>query len=509
MDFPILSAITLMPILTAILILFIPAANVSTIKTTAILTMGLNLILSLFLFVSYDAAQGGMQFTEHIDWVPSLGISYGMGVDGVSVPLVLLTSLIIFAGSCISWDMNMRTKEFYVFLMFLVAGVYGVFMTTNLLFFYIFFELALVPMYTLIGVWGSKRKDYAAMKLTLYLLIGSVFILVAVIAMYLYAAQPQHLGAYSLDMATLMTVDYEPAFQIFAYGFMALGLGFLVKMFPFHTWSPIGYAAAPTAVSMLHAGVIVKLGAYGLIRLGIGFFPDGAQYWAPVIGLLCMINIIYGALVAMVQKDLKLLVGYACVSHMGYILLGVSTLNTLSLTGAVSQMVAHGLLMSIYFSVIGYIYHEAGTRDLTRFGGLAAQMPRAAVIFTIASLACLGLPGTFNFVAEFLIFMGAFTSDKVILGVIPYRLLAVIAISGIVITATYALRSVRIMFFGPRNEKWDHVRDIHGIYLLGPVVLIAAIFFFGIYPTDITQMIQTSLAPIVEQLENARLGGIF
>lgn len=509
MSFPILSMIMLMPILTAAIIMFVPQSHVSTIKTIAIVMMGVNLSLSIFCFANYDATVGGMQFVESIPWVPDLGIYYSMGVDGISVPLVLLNSLIIFAGCCISWDMNERTKEFFVFLMVLVCGVYGVFMTSNMLFFYIFFELALVPMYTLIGIWGSKRKEYAAMKLTLYLLIGSVFVLVAIIAMYLYAAQPDQLGRYTLDMADLMQVNYDASFQVFAYGFMALGLGFLVKLFPFHTWSPLGYAAAPTAVSMLHAGVIVKLGAYGLIRLGVSYFPDGAHFWGPVIGLLCMANIVYGAFIAMVQKDLKLLVGYACVSHMGYIILGISTLNTLSLTGAVSQMVAHGLMTSLYFSIIGFIYHQAGTRDLTRFGGLAKQMPRTAVVFTIASLACLGLPGLFNFAAEFLIFMGAFTSEKVILGFISYRILSIIAISGIVITATYALRAVRIAFMGPRDPRWDHMHDIHGIYLLAPIVLISGLLIFGLWPLGITNMIESSIAPIVTNLEQATMGGIF
>ena len=327
--------------------------------------------------------------------------------------------------------------------------------------------------------------------------------------MYLYAAAPENLGYLTLNMPELAMVPYATEFQIFAYGFLALGFGFLVKMFPFHTWSPLGYAAAPTAVSMLHAGVIVKLGAYGLIRCAVSYFPEGAQYWAPVIGILCMINIVYGAFIAMVQKDMKLFVGYACVSHMGYILLGVSTLNLMSLSGAVSQMVAHGLMMGLFFSVIGYIYHEAGTRDITAFGGLAKQMPKASVLFALAALACLGLPGMFNFVAEFLIFMGSFTCDKVILGFISYRAMAVIAISGIVITATYCLRALRIAFFGPRNPKWDHLHDIHGIYLVGPCVLVVALFIFGTFPHEIGLMIESGVAPIVDAIESNVIGGIF
>ena len=507
--FPILTLIMLMPLICAAIVFFIPGSQINTMKKAAIICMGINLILSLFVFTQYDVSTAGMQFVDRVTWSETLGVDYYMAVDGISAPLVLLTSMIIFAGTCISYDMHERIKEFIIFLMFLVCGIYGVFMCQNLLFFYIFFEMALVPMYTLIGVWGNIRKDYAAMKLVLYLLIGSVFVMIGIISMYIYASQSSVLGYPTLNMDELMMANYSTSFQIFCYGFVAFGLSFLAKMFPFHTWSPLGYAAAPTAVSMLHAGVIVKLGGYGLIRLAVSFFPQGAQFWAPVIGLLCMINIIYGACVAMVQKDMKLLVGYACVSHMGYILLGVSTLNLMSIAGAVSQMVAHGLMTSMFFAVIGYIYHQAGTHDMTAFGGLAKQMPRTSVLFTLAALACLGLPGMLNFIAEFLIFMGTFTCDKLILGFISYRAMAVVAISGIVITATYCLRAVRICFLGPVNHKWDFMKDIHGIYMVGPVVLVAGLFFFGIWPHGIMDMIYSGVEPIVFALEQNVIGGIF
>ena len=510
MNFPVLSVILLAPVIGALVILFIPEKEEKLIKITAAVSASIPLLLSIALFVLYDKNMGGMQFVESIPWVDYLGISYTVGVDGLSLPMVLLTSLVIFTGVFASWDMHSRIKEFFIFLLILTAGVFGVFIAMDLFFFYLFFEVALIPMYVLIGLWGSTRKEYAAMKLTLYLLIGSVFALIAIIATFLYAAAPEHLGFITLDMVALGTVTYDVAFQKFAFFLMLIGFGFLVPMWPFHTWSPDGHVAAPTAVSMLHAGVIMKLGGYGLIRLGIFYYPEGAKYWAPLIALLCRVNVVYGALVAMVQKDLKFVIGYSSVSHMGYVLLGIAALNTLSLDGAVTQMFAHGIMTALFFALVGHIYHGAHTREIARFGGLAHQMPRVAAGFVIAGLAALGLPGLNNFVAEFLIFLGAFSVDQTILGFISFRFIAILGILGIVITATYVLRVVQFTFFGPRKEEWNHLKDAKGIQLVPIVVLIGTLLLFGVYPAPLVDLINTGVEPLVEKIQAAAaIRGIF
>lgn len=510
MNFPVLSIIMLAPVVGALVILLIPEKEEKLIKITAAISASVSLILSIAIFVLYDKSIGGMQFVESIPWVDYLGINYAVGVDGLSLPMVLLTSLVIFTGVFASWDMQNRIKEFFVFLLILTTGVFGVFIALDLFFFYLFFEVALIPMYVLIGLWGSTRKEYAAMKLTLYLLIGSVFALVAIIATFLYAAAPEHLGFITLDMMVLGTVTYDIAFQKFAFFLMLVGFGFLVPMWPLHTWSPDGHVAAPTAVSMLHAGVIMKLGGYGLIRLGIFYYPEGAKYWAPVIALLCIVNVVYGALVAMVQKDLKFVVGYSSVSHMGYVLLGIAALNTLSLDGAVAQMFAHGIMTALFFALVGHIYHRAHTREIARFGGLAHQMPRVAAGFVIAGLASLGLPGLNNFVAEFLIFLGAFSVDQVIFGFISFRFLAILGILGIVITATYVLRVVQFTFFGPRKEEWDHLEDARGVGMIPMVVLIGTLILFGVYPAPLIDLINVGVEPLVEKIQAAAaIRGIF
>ncbi|WP_028307350.1 complex I subunit 4 family protein [Desulfitibacter alkalitolerans] len=510
MNFPVLSIIMLAPVVGALVILLIPEKEEKLIKITAAISASVSLILSIAIFVLYDKSIGGMQFVESIPWVDYLGINYAVGVDGLSLPMVLLTSLVIFTGVFASWDMRNRIKEFFVFLLILTAGVFGVFIALDLFFFYLFFEVALIPMYVLIGLWGSTRKEYAAMKLTLYLLIGSVFALVAIIATFLYAAAPEHLGFITLDIMALGTVTYDIAFQKFAFFLMLVGFGFLVPMWPLHTWSPDGHVAAPTAVSMLHAGVIMKLGGYGLIRLGLFYYPEGAKYWAPVIALLCIVNVVYGALVAMVQKDLKFVIGYSSVSHMGYVLLGIAALNTLSLDGAVAQMFAHGIMTALFFALVGHIYHRAHTREIARFGGLAHQMPRIAAGFVIAGLASLGLPGLNNFVAEFLIFLGAFSVDQVIFGFISFRFLAILGILGIVITATYVLRVVQFTFFGPRKEEWDHLEDARGVGMIPMVVLIGTLILFGVYPAPLIDLINVGVEPLVEKIQAAAaIRGIF
>ncbi|KJS81295.1 MAG: NADH dehydrogenase [Peptococcaceae bacterium BICA1-8] len=495
MSFPILSSILLAPVLGILLILFIPQKEDKLIKIVAAIATGLTVLLSLIIYANYDQSIGGLQFVENIPWIDDLGVTYGLGVDGISLPLVLLTALVIFTGVFASWGLEKRVKEFFIFLLALVAGVFGVFLTTDLFFFYLFFEIAVIPMYILIGVWGSTNKEYSAMKLTIYLLVGSAFALIAVIAVYLYT------GLGTFDIQTLTQQTYDIGFQKFAFFLLMIGFGFLVPMWPFHTWSPDGHVAAPTAVSMLHAGVLMKLGGYGLIRAGIFIFPEGARFWAPVIGILCIVNVVYGAMVAMSQKDLKFVIGYSSVSHMGYVLLGVASLNTLSISGAVAQMFAHGIMTALFFALVGNVYNKAHTRMIADFGGLAHQMPRIAAGFVIAGLASLGLPGLVNFVAEFAIFVGSFR---------VYPVLTILAISGIVITAVYVLRVVQNVFFGPRNPKWDELEDVRGIELVPIVILCGVLLFLGFFPSFLMELINNGVDPFVQQyLTTPKVGGMF
>jgi NADH-quinone oxidoreductase subunit M len=510
MSFPILSAIILAPIIGAFIILFIPDKEDKVMKVIAAVSTFVTVVLSLYIYFAYDLAQGGFQFTEDIVWVERFGITYSLGVDGISLPLVLLTAIVIFTGVFSSWTMTNRVKEFFVFLLILVAGVFGVFVSRDLFWFYLFFEVAVIPMYVLIGIWGSTRKEYSAMKLTLYLLVGSAFALIGVIATYIYAADV--LGYVTFDISTLATVQYDLSFQKFMFFLMMIGFGFLVPMWPLHTWSPDGHVAAPTAVSMLHAGVLMKLGGYGLIRAGVFFFPEGAVFWAPLIALLCIVNVAYGAMVAMVQKDLKFVVGYSSVSHMGYVLLGIAALNTISISGAVNQMFAHGIMTALFFSLIGHVYNQAHTREIAKFGGLAHQMPRITVGFVIAGLASLGLPGLQNFVAEFLIFVGAYTANQAIFDVglfsINIKFLAIIAVLGVVITAIYVLRVVQHTFFGPRRPEWDFLEDAKGPAMVPIVVLCGTLIIFGIFPHLMTDLINNGVEPLMDHIAPALSEGI-
>lgn len=501
MDSILLLTIFLAPVVGALVILFIPEKEDVLIKCTAAFFTGISLLATIVVYLTYDVSKGGLQFLLDIPWVNQFGIKFSLGVDGISLPLVLLTSLVIFTGVFASWDMHNRIKEFFIFLLVLVSGVFGVFVSRDLFFFYLFFEVAVIPMYVLIGVWGSTRKEYAAMKLTLYLLVGSAFVLIGTIAMFLYAADPvKGLGYRTFDIAALASVNYDPAFQKFAFFLMMIGFGFLVPMWPLHTWSPDGHVAAPTAVSMLHAGVLMKLGGYGLIRVGLFCFPEGAHYWAPLIATLCTVNATYGAFVAMVQKDLKFVVGYSSVSHMGYVLLGIASLNAVSLDGAVAQMFAHGIMTALFFALVGNIYHKAHTREIAVFGGLAHQMPRVAYGFMIAGLASLGLPGLYNFVAEFAIFTGS-------LQVFPVR--ATISIFAIVITAIYILRVVLRVFFGPRNPRWDDLKDARGIEIVPIVILCGTLILYGVFPDLLMNMINNGVVPLAEKMAAFKMGGIF
>ena len=441
------------PLLAAVLLLFVPGTSRSTVRVVTVASTLVSLVGSIAVAQGYDLHQSGVQFREHFDLVPSVGIAYDLGVDGWGVSLLLLTSIIIFAGSFATWTLLDRDKDFYVLLLTLVAGVFGVFVSLDLFVFFLFYEIAVLPMYLLIAIWGSTKevptkgpfafafrrldvggREYAAMKLTLMLLLGSAAILVGMFALY------QEAGARSFSMETLAHVKFSTSTQMWVFPALWLGFGTLAGVFPFHTWSPDGHASAPTAVSMLHAGVLMKLGAFGVMRVGMVLLPEGAHAWAAVVGFVAVINVVYGALGAASQSDLKYIVAYSSVSHMGVVMLGAATLSQDGWNGTIYQMFAHGLMTGLLFALVGLIYGRAHDREIFGMGGFAKVMPGVAVFFTLAGLSSLGMPGFAGFVAEFMVFLGAWSSGHVIW--------ALAGIVGAWITAVYVLRAVRAIFWG-------------------------------------------------------------
>src|SRR5438309_3696204 len=502
---PVLSLITWSPFVGALLIMFTARHHPLAVRLIAAVTTGVSTIASLWIYVAYDREAAGFQFYEKLPLVPPLGISYELGVDGISLLLVLLTSIIIFAGVFASWTVATRSQEFYALLLALVTGVYVVFVSLGLFVFFLFYELAVLPMYLLIGIWGSTgevrprgifawayretgvgTKEYAAMKLTLYLLFGSAFILVGIFALYVTA------GTGSFSFLELEAATFDPRVQFWVFLAFYVGFGILAGIWPLHTWSPDGHASAPTAVSMLHAGVLMKLGAYGLVRLGMGLLPDAAVDLAWLVGGIACINIVYGALSAMAQTDLKYVIAYSSVSHMGLVMLGAATLTEAGLNGAVFQMFAHGVMTGLFFALVGLVYEKAHSRAIFAMGGFGRVMPGIATAFTVGSLSSLGLPATSGFVAEVLTFMGAWRSAH------PWWLVP--AVAGTFLTAVYVLRVAKQIFWGPPSPHFDHVEDARGPEWFALVLLTGVIVLFGMAPGLAIAPVDTATVPILTRM---------
>ena len=495
MTLPWLSIIVAAPFVAALLLLAIPPSARLMVRLVSLAGALVSLVGSVIVAQDYHLAEGGFQWAENYPLVPSLGISLNLAADGWSVSLLLLTGLIIVAGVLATWTLRHREKEFYVMLLVLVSGVLGVFVSQDLFVFFLFYEIAVLPMYLLIGIWGSSHKvaqagpfkfvwslldvggrEYAAMKLTLMLLVGSAFILAVIIAMYLATGQN------SFDMAVLGSTQYSQELQIVGFPLLWLGFGTLAGVFPFHTWSPDGHASAPTAVSMLHAGVLMKLGAFGVMRIGMMMLPEGAAFWAPVVGAVAVINIVYGAMSAMSQTDLKYIIAYSSVSHMGVVMLGAAAMTSVGWNGAIYQMFAHGVMTGLFFALVGLVYERAHTRAILKMGGFAKAMPIVAVFFTLAGLSSLGLPGTAGFVAEFMVFLGAYQGE--------YWWWAIPAVVGAFITAVYVLRAVRRIFWGPGpSAEFHDLSDARGTELGALFILGAAIIVFGCWPSLILDFV--------------------
>lgn len=490
---PYLTLIWAVMLVGAIIIAFLPGTAKNAIRWTATIVSFISLAICLLLYLAYDPRGATFQFVEQANWVPAFGISYFVGADGISLALLILNGFVIFTGSLISWNIENRVKEYYVLLLLLVVGVYGVFMSLDLFLFFVFYELAVLPMYLLIGVWGSTRKEYGAMKLTLYLMAGSAFIIVGMLAVYFGSG----LRTFNLIDLANFRPGFSTSFQFAFFPPLFVGFAILAGMFPFHTWSPTGHVAAPTAVSMLHAGVLMKLGAYGALRAAIWLMPEGAQMWAPVIVALTLLNVVYGAYIAMAQRDFKYVIGYSSVSHMGLVVMALAALNRISINGAVLQMVAHGVMTALFFAVVGrMVYDRTHTRQLPELGGLAQIFPFAALLFIIGGFSSMGMPGTAGFFAEFNIFIGVW--DR-------FPLVAVLAGIAIPITAAYILRVTRQVFFGEvRNPEFRRLPALTWQEKTAGTILAALILALGIFPDLIQPMIDQSVKPVVLRLDTAR-----
>ena len=504
---PLLPITLLAPVLAALIIVFLPKEESKTIKIVAALGTFVSLSISLYIFFAYNRSVGGPQFNLTIPWIKDIGVTLAFGVDGMSLPMLLLTNLIGFSAVYSSWNIDKRVKEFFVLLLILITGVMGTFIARDLFIFFLFYEIVVIPIYIMVIIWGSTKrvaKEYAGMKLTIYLLMGSAFLLVALVMLYLKAGG-QGNPTFMFDELARRQNLYDPSFQKLAFGLMLFGFGSLISMFPFHSWSPDGYAGAPTAVSMIHAGVLKKIGGYGLIRLGVMVLPIGAKFWAPLIAVLAVSGVLYAAFIALAQKDLKYVIGYSSVSHMGYVMIAIAALNPTALDGAIAMMFAHGVMSALFFSMIGFIYEKSHTRNIADLGGLAHQMPRLAVGFLLAGMASLGLPGTVNFVSEFTIFMGT-------IKVFPVP--AILGIAGVIFTAVYTLRVIANVLFGPRRPEWNHLIDLRGPELVPLVIFVFVIFATGIIPNLVFGLINSGvtssgLAKILETLSQVKMGGLF
>lgn len=478
MSFPILSAILLCPVIGLFLVLLTPRKNENAIRIISILSAAGSLILSIVLCFKFDPLTPGFQYVEHLEWVPVYGIHYSNAVDGLNLTMLLLTSIVIFCGILVSWPVTTRVKEFFANMLFLVSGVFGVFMTTNLFFFFLFYEIAVIPMYLLIVIWGSTNKQYAAMKLTLYLLLGSALMFACFLYMY---SMP---GGHTFDLLAIKAnVVFSPEIQKILFLTLFLGFGVLAACFPFHVWSPDGHVAAPTAASMLHAGVLMKLGTFGILRVAVYLLPEGARYWAQTIAVLALCNIVYGAMVATQQKDLKYIIGYSSISHMGIVLLGIATMTPTGFNGAVFQMFAHGIMTALFFACVGHIYDQAHTRSLDDLGGLSKQAPVISAFFIIAGLCGLGLPGMGSFVAELLVTIAAIS---------VYPWIGVASITALLITAFYVLTAIQKTFYGPVSQASAHVKDIGVFQFIPRAVLVGCLIFFGIFPQIFINLISLS-----------------
>lgn len=490
----ILSLFVVVPVLTIIALVFAKglkqARLVSMVGSMVQLGMAINLVFAYFKERAIN--DNIMVFTKDFVWFEQFNIHYAIGVDGISVALLLLTAIVVLAGVFISWKMPDLPKEFFISLLILATGVYGFFISIDLFTMFVFYEIAVIPMYLLIGIWGSGPKEYSAMKLTLMLMGASAVLLVGVLGIYFNSNADG--GALTFNILEIAQVNIPIEAQKLFFPLTFVGFAVLGALFPFHTWSPDGHASAPTAVSMLHAGVLMKLGGYGVFRIAMFLLPAGAVHWSWFFIILAAIGVVYGAFGAIKQTDLKYINAYASVSHLGLVLFALLTLNKIAWNGAIIQSLSHGLLTAMFFALIGMIYGRTHTRDIHKLGGLMKVLPFIGAIYVITGMAYLGLPGFSGFVAEMNIFVGAFENPNMF-----HRVLTVLAVSSIVVTAVYILRLVGKIMMGPlANEEFKDLPKATWFEKTGILLLLIPIIGMGVAPLWLSDMIRASLEPFIK-----------
>jgi NADH-quinone oxidoreductase subunit M len=499
----ILYCFILIPVLTITGILFTNGGRSA--RVVAASGMFLQLIMAVvLLFMFFAQRHAGntaeMLFLSDHSWFPALNIRFTTGVDGIAVSMILLTSIVVFAGIFASWEMEDLAREFFISLIILATGVFGFFISLDLFTMFLFYELAVIPMYLLIGIWGSGPKEYSAMKLTLMLMGGSALITVGILGVYFNSTLAS--GQHTFNILEIAQLQLPIEVQRYFFPFTFVGFGVLGALFPLHTWSPDGHASAPTAVSMLHAGVLMKLGGYGCLRVAMYLMPAAANEMAWIFIILTTVSVVYGAFGAVWQKDLKYINAYSSVSHCGLVIFALLMMNRTSMNGAIIQMISHGLMTALFFALIGMIYGRTHTRMVNEMGGLMKIIPFLSVAYVIAGLASLGLPGLSGFVAEMTIFTGAFQHPDTF-----HRVVTILVISSIVITAVYVLRVVGMLLLGPiKNEHFEHLHDARWYEKLSAGTLIVAIAGIGIAPLWLSNLIYGSLGPYVSRLAETITG---